>query len=285
LLKSAGPLPSTLQTIPTVPPPLKSDTRTELSQQEWVAPRPRATIACCKMMLFNMEMIWGPPPQEVIDQRPLWFLLMGLLGATLLLRLLVVDIVGAVLCGLLFLLVCIIVRDGMRELPKFSLVFGILCGINLLFYTVPLVSYLFSGRVERHINHPVNTLSDSGREQMTFTLTVRTTPFFDKQSGLFYNVQSVGMLALSICCALGTYLGVSAHMAVQRHMSNFLPIEEGAPDLLTAVRVGDGSDVLEPGHAHYGATHQGGEAGLAPPNRQAPPRQEVFKGTAHKLKI
>merc|ERR1719409_1438337 len=93
----------------------------------------------------------GPPPQEVLDKRPWWFVLIGLLGVTMVLRMVCFDMLGGLLCALMICLCLVIVRDGMRELPKFGLMFGLLCSINFVFYAMPVIGYLVVGKSERHV--------------------------------------------------------------------------------------------------------------------------------------
>jgi len=223
---------------------------------------------------------------------------MLLLGFTLLLRMAAFDIMGGLLCGLLLLLACVIVRDGMRELPKFSLIFGMLCGINFFFYILPLLSSVVGGRSERRVE-PVESVSYSNTQQLTYTLTVKTTPFFDKRASLLYNVQSAGMLSMPLCMLLGAYLGVTAHQEVQRHSTRLLSgsasgDEDGELGLGAAAAAAGAAQAREarrgaganrPGRhgAIYGAAL--GRA-VGPPQSepgQAKEQTMAFQGTAHKL--
>eukprot|EP00406_Dinophysis_acuminata_P041480 CAMPEP_0179378944 /NCGR_PEP_ID=MMETSP0797-20121207/89590_1 /TAXON_ID=47934 /ORGANISM="Dinophysis acuminata, Strain DAEP01" /LENGTH=145 /DNA_ID=CAMNT_0021095019 /DNA_START=59 /DNA_END=493 /DNA_ORIENTATION=+ len=138
---------------------------------------------------FFLGMPEGPPPQAVLNQRVLWFLLMFMLGATMLLRMLAFDLLAGTLCGLLLMLAAVIVRDGMRELSKYSLAFGMLSAVNFFFYVFPMINSIVSGRSTRRVD-PVDSVSYSDTERLTYTLTVRTTPFFDASAGALYNVQS-----------------------------------------------------------------------------------------------
>merc|ERR1719482_654855 len=72
-------------------------------------------------------------------------------------------------------LVVVILRDGMRELPKFGLLFGLLCGINFIFYAMPVLSYI---------------------------ITVKKMPLFDSSKGFVYNAQSVGELLMPVAMLL-----------------------------------------------------------------------------------
>jgi len=252
-------------------------------------------------MLFSPDLILSlhgsPPPQTVLDKRPVWFVLMLLLGATILLRMAAFDIMGGLLCGLLLLLAAVIVRDGMRELPKFSLIFGVLCGINFFFYIFPLLSNLVGGRSERRID-PVESVTYSNTQQLTYTLTVRTTPFFDHKGSVLYNVQSAGMLAMPLCMLLGAYLGIAAHQEVQRHSRSFFgaddgelgldePLAQGPAGRAQGMDGGAGPDVgaavrLARQGIMYG-TAGGRTAGSAAEEGGHKDRALAFQGRAHKL--
>mmetsp|Transcript_119581 Transcript_119581/g.386072 ORF Transcript_119581/g.386072 Transcript_119581/m.386072 type:complete len:252 (+) Transcript_119581:113-868(+) len=249
-------------------------------------------------MFFSPDLLLtlhgGPPPQAVINKRPLWFLLMALLGATMLLRMAAFDIMGGLLCGLLLLLAAVMVRDGMKELPKFSLIFGMLCGINFFFYILPLLSNIVGGRSERRID-PVESVSYSNTQQLTYTLTVRTTPFFDPKASLLYNVQSAGMLMMPLCMLLGGYLGISCHQEVQSHAPSLFSPEDGElgldaarlPSASAAVSAASSSAALPVGSSAgrqgvvYGAAV--GRAASPAPGEVAKEQQRAFQGTAHKL--
>lgn len=184
----------------------------------------------------------GPPPQSILNQRPLWLGLIGFLGVTLLLRVITMDILGSLLCALMICLSAIVIRDGMRELPKFSLMFGLLCGINCLFYAIPVLGSVWGGRTERHVD-PVNSSSYSSShgghtQRLTYTLTVRTSAFFDPSRGIMYNVQSLGEIMMPLAMLLGCYLGITAHHEFQSHMSEYLVDEE--EDEHAALRATDG---------------------------------------------
>lgn len=219
-----------------------------------------------------------PPPQAVVNQRPAWLFLIALLGGTLLLRLVALDVLGTLLCGLLMLLSAVIIRDGMHELPKFSLLFGLLCGINLSFNIMTTVSSMLGGRVSQHVD-PLGSQdfvdANTHTHQLTYTLTVHHTPFFDATRGLLYNVQSVGMIAMPVSMLLGMYLGISAHMEILRLNPAFA---NDFPDRALAERQvyeNDGSDALLAGQLPaYGS------AGQEIAN-QAPAKP--FQGTAYKL--
>mmetsp|Transcript_80834 Transcript_80834/g.152778 ORF Transcript_80834/g.152778 Transcript_80834/m.152778 type:complete len:259 (-) Transcript_80834:89-865(-) len=251
----------------------------------------------------EMLMVTGPPPQSVLNQRPLWLGLMAFLGTTLLLRVIALDILGSLLCGLMICLAAVVIRDGMRELPKFSLMFGLLCGINCIFYAIPVLGSVVSGRSERRVD-PVDSSTyhdTSGHMQrLTYTLTVRTSAFFDLNRGFMYNVQSAGELMMPMAMLLGTYLGFTAHNEFQNHMSEYLLDDE--EDEHAALRASDG-EVEAIAALDRAATDRQGP--FASTNRLVGPRQDLaadygsldarmgraprpaipraFQGTSHKL--
>jgi len=238
-------------------------------------------------MVLSMQGM--PPPQAVLNKRPLWFCLMSLLSCTIFLRMAAFDIMGALLCGLLLLLSVVMVRDGMRELPKFGMIFGVLCTITFFFYALPLLSSLIGGRAERRVT-PVETVRSSHTHQVTYQMTIKTTPFFDPKAPLLYNIQSTGMLAMPLCMLLGAYLGITAHQELQRHVPSFLRHDgEG---------VFDGPPELGQGHALAGERQGGqrvgghgpvygaaaGMASAAGSQQEVEPGQKgAFQGRAHKL--
>lgn len=237
-------------------------------------------------MTPEMMGLTGPPPQAIVNQRPWWFVLMVLLGSTLVFRVLSLDMLGGLLCALMICLCAVILRDGMRELPKFGLMFGLLCSINFVFYAMPVIGYLVVGKSERHVQ-PVDS-SDFGKyghvHRLTYMLTVKTLPFFDLSRGFLYNVQSAGELLMPIAMLMGTYLGISAHYEYQSHIIDLIPDDEddeiGREHAAVAGGAGQRDAALPAG---YGAI-LGAAMGGAPPSRETPkPSHKAFTGTAHKL--
>jgi len=169
-------------------------------------------------LLFSSELTTpeGPPPQAVLNQRPLWWMLILLLFATLMLRMAIFDFIGGLLCSLLLLVAYLIVHDGMKNVGKFSLLFGLLCGLNFFFYFIPFITNVITGRSERHIV-PVEATNRDGLHELTYVLTVKTYAFFDLGRGILYNAQSAGMMAMPVCMLFGLYLGLSAHLETFRN--------------------------------------------------------------------
>lgn len=252
------------------------------------------------MFLSNtMLTITSPPPQAVLDKRPLWFVLIGVLGLTLILRVINLDILAGLLCALMICLSCIIIRDGMRDLPKFGLMFGLLCGINFVFYFMPIASSLILGKTEQHIVPAPRGGSGAsdGYENdrhLEYTLMVRTTSFFDVKKGFIYNAGSVGELLLPVAMLLGTYLGISAHYEYQSHIGDFYDdgiddeaganAEEAAQLLMQATAIDEATGRRG---ADYGAVLAAATGGASfPPsaNAEVPKNShKAFQGTSYKL--
>eukprot|EP00443_Scrippsiella_acuminata_P024631 CAMPEP_0115243752 /NCGR_PEP_ID=MMETSP0270-20121206/39633_1 /TAXON_ID=71861 /ORGANISM="Scrippsiella trochoidea, Strain CCMP3099" /LENGTH=213 /DNA_ID=CAMNT_0002658865 /DNA_START=204 /DNA_END=842 /DNA_ORIENTATION=+ len=130
-----------------------------------------------------------------------------ILGATFVLRLIGLDIAGALLSGLMLCFGVIMVRDWMQDLAKYALVYAVLCSLNFFFDILPLITEL-GGRMSRTVE---NTDSDGTAE-----VGMINTPFFDVSKGLMYNAQSMSILLSPIAMGLGICLSLSAHNDIQR---------------------------------------------------------------------
>lgn len=178
----------------------------------------------------------GPPPQEILDQLGLWkFLIVGF-TVVLVLKVIVLDIAGALLTGLLLGFGWIMLAEGMQEMPKYALIYAVLCGLNFLFDILPLMSEL-CGRSTRttHVNRLPQ--DDSGTFVTQYTLVTKTSSFFDPSMGMTYNVESVSMLLEPCFMALGCYLATVAHHEIQRTWPSIMAddfVDES--DLMDAAR-------------------------------------------------
>lgn len=224
-----------------------------------------------------------PPPQAVVNQRPWWLLLVFILGVTLILRVMSLDMLGGLLCALMVCLCTIILRDGMRELPKFSLLFGLLCGINFVFYAMPVLGYIVAGKSERRVQ-PLESFGHGKTQELTYTLTVKTMPFFDRERGFLYNAQSFGELMMPLAMLLGTYLGVSSHYEFQDYMEEMIPDDDDdelgrSHNQLFA----DGDPAAAARSATYGAIFGAATGGVPPCSEQVKPGHKAFAGESHKL--
>lgn len=232
-------------------------------------------------MVLTPEMMipTGPPPQAVLDQRWLWQALILLLGITFGLRVVGLDLAGALLSGLMLCFVVAMTRDGMSDMAKYALVFAVLSGLTLFLDTLPLFTEL-GGRVTRTMQPGRTELSADGIRQTSYTLTSKTTPLFDLSQGLIYNVQSLAMVTSPISMALGAYLAIVAFNETQLRSHPLWDAGVGAIENPFAVN-GTGA-----------AAHGGPEGGAPVPRHLLGARDgepsardtfEHFTGQAHKL--
>lgn len=237
-------------------------------------------------MLFSPDVIMpsGPPPQAVLDQRCLWQVLLLFLGTTFALRLIGLDIAGALLSGLMLCFGVIMTRDGMQEIAKYALVYAVLSGLNFFFDILPLITEL-GGRVSRTTEPVTATTDEQGVQQTTYTLTTKTTPFFDMTQGFVYNVQSLAMIMSPICMALGVYLSITAHNEIQRSAPALFEDDFGADfraQAAVAGAVGAGVPPPARGNSGAGATlraNGGAASGSSNPRETF----EHFQGQGYKL--
>lgn len=152
-----------------------------------------------------------PPPQSVVNKQGVWKFLVGALVVCFVLRLIACDISGALITALLVCFTVVMLRDGMRDLGRYAVVFALLTLMNLVFDLLPLFAQL-SGRTTSHWKA---TYRDGG--EVTYTPYTLNTPFFDLASGFLYNVQSLAMLISPLCMLLGTVLAIHAHIEFQRN--------------------------------------------------------------------
>lgn len=165
------------------------------------------------MMLLSPELLVvpGPPPQAVLDQRSCWRILIFLLAVTFVLRMIGLDIAGALLSAVMLSFAVLCTRDGLADLCRYALIYGVLSLMNLVFDLLPLL-YCWSGRMESE----VTPMDPAGDERAAYTVTTESHPFFDLSQGLAYNAQSVAMITSPIAMCLGAYLGITAHNELHR---------------------------------------------------------------------
>merc|ERR1719199_2393512 len=85
-----------------------------------------------------------------------------------------------------------------------------------------------NGRIQSR-TQPMATTNAHGVKQTVYSVTVKTTPFFDASEGFVYNVQSFGMIMSPIAMAFGMYLAFSAHNELQRAVAGvFDDMDEAA---------------------------------------------------------
>lgn len=159
----------------------------------------------------------GELPQEVKNLKPWWYVLIVLLVVTMLVRIIGMDLAGALLTLLMLGFAVIIVRDDMAELEKYNLVFGLLCALNFFFDILPLLSML-SGRRREEIRPTQSVTVDGGgyEKEQTFSVTVKTYPFFDRDQGIVYNAESLSMILSAVSMLAGALLSFRAHDIMMR---------------------------------------------------------------------
>jgi len=231
--------------------------------------------------MFTPEMMMptGPPPQAVLDQRYLWQILHVLLGVTFILRLVGLDIAGALLSGLMLCFAVIMTRDGMQEMAKYALIFAVLCVLNFFFDILPLVTEL-GGRVSRHTEPVSSVTGPDGLQKTMYTVTTKTTPFFDLTEGFVYNVQSLAMLMSPISMLLGVYLSITAHNEIQRHAPPLF--DDDFTDLARQVPQFQGQGQTLRNDSGPRPTSAGTSPGV-PGQRMGRDSFERFHGESHKL--
>lgn len=169
----------------------------------------------------------GPPPQVVLDQRHWWHVYLVLVAVTIFLRLLGLDFAGAFLTGMMLIGGRFVTKDGMSELCKYVTTHGLMCCLNFFFDFIPLVTEM-GGRATRRMQ-PGATVTADGVQTTTYTITVKTTPFFDSDESFIYNVQSLSMIVSPIVMFLGAYLSMCAHNEINmmdpRYEDDVLPPE------------------------------------------------------------
>jgi len=231
------------------------------------------------VLASDMMVPSGPPPSAILAQRCWWHLLMVLLFSTLVLRLLGLDVAGALLTGLMLVFAVIMTRDGMSEMPKYVMVFSVLCGLNFFFDILPLLTE-FGGRVMRYTT-PGKTMTAHNIEQTTYTLTIKTTDFFDWGQGFVYNIQSVSMILSPICMGLGCWLSITAQNEIQRLAPNLWDDDGlGVGGMVLPARDFDGAPRTGAGPGRGNTTP--GRGGSSSQAQQAT-SFERFQGTGHKL--
>uniref|UniRef100_A0A6U6SKF1 Uncharacterized protein n=1 Tax=Zooxanthella nutricula TaxID=1333877 RepID=A0A6U6SKF1_9DINO len=204
------------------------------------------------MLLSPALVPTGPPPQRVLEKMVCWRCLILLLALTAVVRFCTLDVIGGVLSALMLVMACIMISDGMQELPRYTLVFGMLCLLCLFFDSVPLLASL-GGRSEVS-EEPVKRVTSNDIVRVTYTTTVRTNPFFDASRGLMYNVGSFAMLLSPMTMMLGAYLAFHAHVELQRYVQPFIGDADHASmwrDDIHAAAGGHGDDAAGGAHLRH----------------------------------
>eukprot|EP00927_Polykrikos_kofoidii_P045730 TRINITY_DN3980_c0_g1_i1.p1 TRINITY_DN3980_c0_g1~~TRINITY_DN3980_c0_g1_i1.p1 ORF type:complete len:218 (-),score=24.22 TRINITY_DN3980_c0_g1_i1:91-744(-) len=153
----------------------------------------------------------APPPQSVIEKRNWWTVLSFLLLITLLLRTIGADVAGGLLTAVMLFFAIMISRDGMVDLGRYALIYGVMSLMNFMF-DVLLLAYTLGGRTETEISD----VEEDGDDVGVYSITSRTYAFFDMSRGIQYNCISLAMLISPVAMLLGAYLALTAHQEIQR---------------------------------------------------------------------
>lgn len=225
----------------------------------------------------------GVVPQEVLDQKGSWIFLIVLLGVTLIVRIVGMDLAGALLTGLMLVFAVIIVRDRMAELHKYNLVFGLLCFVNFFFDILPLLSMLGGRRMEEIEPVPAAGVPNGGKiddhKSEQFKLTIRTYSFFDKSQGIVYNALSLSMLLSPICMLFGTYLSFKAHDSIMRNSPAMFEEDDLVGNLAQQNTAVQAAARINPNTAGASSTSGGPSSGVTYGGTSF----EAFTGHGHRL--
>lgn len=161
-----------------------------------------------------------PPPQPVLDKRWVWHVLSTMLVIVCILRLICSDVAGFLLTCMVLAFTFSLTRDAMREMHRYAMIFGIICILNFLFDSLPLL-FSMKGRAEIEVSEiPPGGETTSDRFG-AYSVVAETHPFFDKSQGLAYNAQSLAMILSPLSMLLGAYLGISSHNVIQSLNRNY----------------------------------------------------------------
>mmetsp|Transcript_41759 Transcript_41759/g.66693 ORF Transcript_41759/g.66693 Transcript_41759/m.66693 type:complete len:222 (+) Transcript_41759:71-736(+) len=170
------------------------------------------------MVLAEMLPAQGPPPQALLNQKWLWHTLCVLFLLVTIICLLGVMVSEALMSALMLWLACIMLHDGMHEMPRYAFVYGLLCCLNFFFDMLPLLTEL-NGRIQSQTEETTE-VGPNGVPEIVYVVTTRKTPLFDGKLGLTYNLQTIAMFIMPITYGLGIYLGFSAHASIQQTMDD-----------------------------------------------------------------
>eukprot|EP00450_Noctiluca_scintillans_P007651 CAMPEP_0194508312 /NCGR_PEP_ID=MMETSP0253-20130528/38431_1 /TAXON_ID=2966 /ORGANISM="Noctiluca scintillans" /LENGTH=216 /DNA_ID=CAMNT_0039351329 /DNA_START=72 /DNA_END=722 /DNA_ORIENTATION=+ len=211
-----------------------------------------------------------PPaaPEAVKKVRFLWYLLMVMLVVHVICSAVALDIFGALMPALLAVIVYLMIKDDMRTLSQYILMFSILMTINCLFGVIA-VSSMVGGRTTKTTEMTGSTTETDGTVVNNYQTSTKTTPFIDPSQGWFYNMQSISHIVAVVTCIFGSVLGLWCFCKVQEEM----PDDEDT--------MGGFGMPLGRGASNYGGTTGGTTAGQAP--RHPAPSFNTFQGRGQTL--
>lgn len=167
-------------------------------------------------MLWSMDEAFhvARPPASVLKLLPAWYVFVFILVINAVLRLAVHDVLGGIVLIMMLIITYVMIRDHMRNMPGFCLMFSILCVVNFIFDVIPLLSTV-GGKTKTTVT-PVQTVTAAGTRQTIYSETVRKTPFFDATQGFRYNLESVVMIISPVVGFIGMWLAIWTYIKIQQ---------------------------------------------------------------------
>lgn len=148
-----------------------------------------------------------PIPCVIVERyRKYWFCLLGLFIFVDIMNIVAGDVFGVLFMGIMSFIIWYMVNNSCRNMSQYCLMlFGLMCVIQASFELVT-VLMLAQGRSVRNVS--VSTALSPNGEQKTQTITTveEVHPFFDKDMGFKYNVQSAAHVASPIVMVFGAVL-------------------------------------------------------------------------------
>lgn len=156
-------------------------------------------------------MVEAECPDVVKDKHSrFWWGLVLLLGAVCVGRIVSLDILGALLSGIMAFIVYYMLKDNCAKMSQYCLmVFGFMCLMNSILEFIALLG-LLGGRSSQTT---AATAADPGSSKTVYTVTVEKHPFFDGSQGWVYNTQSAMMIASPVCNLIGALLSYWSYNA------------------------------------------------------------------------
>lgn len=149
----------------------------------------------------------SPPPQSVKEKvNAWWWALVVFYLALLLARFYVGDLWGGMITTCMGFWAWWMVRSDCKQMSQYCvMMFGMLCFFEVL---IDLVNFLscIQGRVQEEEQESPLGASSNGAVSVQYTISIVEHPFFDKRLGFMYNFQSLLMVIILLCDALGVTL-------------------------------------------------------------------------------
>eukprot|EP00929_Paragymnodinium_shiwhaense_P103962 TRINITY_DN6784_c2_g1_i1.p1 TRINITY_DN6784_c2_g1~~TRINITY_DN6784_c2_g1_i1.p1 ORF type:complete len:234 (+),score=51.28 TRINITY_DN6784_c2_g1_i1:110-811(+) len=195
-----------------------------------------------------------PVPEVVKDSHSRWWrCYMWMLLTLCVMRLFALDVIGALVTGIMAYLVHFITRDNCERMTQcIVLMYGFMCMLNLLLETVVLFQQV-SGRREQHMS-----AKQIDSKSTTYTITEDKHAFFDQTMGPLYNMQSACMVLSPLCQLIGASLCYYTYHAYPRSVFEEPDDGFGRQGLGGRGGGGNGGNYGAGGYGNYGGGGGGG---------------------------